>query len=275
MLMNLEELSRMTEAQLRAKANEHLAPRESELPGGGTFTIKPDLGDAQFFIDEIERRKQSRTGLRDLILELIVIVLIGAELYYGIHGGNQQLAVLQTLNASAGQQLAVLQKLNASADDTAKTMKSLREEQDGTLTAQQQTLQIITQMNGALQTELGLNFAPALTITYDESQKWLVFQNFGKTRLALWGSKLNGIGDINTEPRIIAQGTGYKLPVEDVLKVESARVPKDGNEKLTFDVYLKTADDKSYVANYYLVFTWKNDTLTINTQMIGIKQEKW
>ncbi len=197
--MNLEELSHMSIAELRERANERLAPRSMQGPGGAELFLKPDLSEAQFYIDEIERRiaagerrKQSRVGVRDFILELIVILLIGLELYFGIVGGNKQLAVLQTLKTSADQQIGVLQNLNTSAGETAKTMKSLREEQDIVLATQQQTLQLTGQMNGALQTQLGLNFAPALTLVYDQSAKSLIFQNFGKTNVFLWGSKLEG-----------------------------------------------------------------------------------
>src|SRR5216684_759772 len=156
MWMNLEVLSRMSIAELRQKANGVLAQLEGE--GVGKLDQGPLLSEAQFYIDEIERRNQLRTGRRDLILEIVVILLIGLELYFGIKGGNQQLAVLQKLNTSADQQLAVLQNLNTSASETARTMKSLREEQDIALTTQQQTLQMIVQMNSALQSQLGLNF---------------------------------------------------------------------------------------------------------------------
>src|SRR4051794_25204202 len=117
--MNLEDLSRMSEAELREKANERLIPPSWTAPSGREIVLKPDLSAAQFFIDEIERRagesertRQRWITTRDLILELVVIVLIGAELYYGISGGNQQLIVMGTLNTSAGQQLELIKKMN-------------------------------------------------------------------------------------------------------------------------------------------------------------------
>jgi hypothetical protein len=274
--MNLEDLSRMSEAELRAKANEKLKKLDVNLPQGYSIDEGPVLSEAQFFIDEIERRKQSWTGLRDLILEIVVILLIGAELIYGVWGGNQQLVILQTLKASADQQLVVLQNLNKSASETAKIMKALGDKQDVALATQQQTLQLTGQMNGALQTQLGLNFLPALTLIYDAPTKSLVFQNFGKTNLSLWGSKL---GDeprsMTPEPRIITPTAGYKFPVDDLLKVESQKVPKGTTETLRFPVYLKTANGKKYTATFLIIPNWKDDTLMLNVQLVGIGPENW
>lgn len=275
--MNLEDLSRMSEAELRAKASEKLAKLEVKFQALPVYEEGSVLSEAQFFIDEIERRKQSRTGRRDLILEVVVIALIGAELIYGIVGGNQQLLVLQTLKTSADQQLVVLHNLNTSASETARTMKALGDKQDVVLATQQQTLQLTGQMNDALQNQLGLNFAPALTLLYDQSVKSLVFQNFGKTNVFLWGVKLEGDTRMESEPRIIAPSpsTFYKIPAEDFIKIESARVPKGGSEKLHYDVYIKAANGKKYTASYYLLPKWKDDTLIVDTQQIGIKPKGW
>jgi hypothetical protein len=280
--MNVEELSHMTVAELREKANERLAPPPMRGPGGTELFLKPDLSEAQFYIDEIERRiaeaerrKQSRIGARDFVLELVVIILIGLELYFGIVGGNNQLAVLQTLKTSADQQLGVLQKLNTSADETAKILKALGDKQDVALTAQQQTLQLTGQMNGALQTQLGLNFAPALTLVYQEPQKQLTFMNLGKTEVFVWGTKDNGKTDMLPEPRIIVGGASYSLPVDDLLKAASQRIPKGGSETLPYEVYLKTANGKKYIAKFLVIATWRDDTLILKAQQTGIKSEDW
>ncbi len=276
--MNLDELSQMSVEELRRTANERLGA----LDGAGMLDRGPILSEAQFYIDEIERRsaeserrKQSRVGVRDLILELVVIILIGLELYFGIVGGNKQLAVLQTLKTSADQQLGVLQNLNTSAGETAKIMRSLREEQDIVLATQQQTLQLTAQMNGALQTQLGLNFAPALTLVYDESKKLLNLQNYGKTNLFLWGVKENGVTEMFPQPRIVAPTTEFSFPADSILTRESPRVPKGNAEAFPLDVYLKTANGKKYLATYSVIAIWKNDALTLNVQHIGMKQENW
>jgi hypothetical protein len=74
--------------------------------------------------------KQAWLGWRDLGLELVVEALIGLEIYFGIAGGNQQLAVLQKLNTGAG--------------ETAQALKTLTEEQNRLIQTQKDTLQTIT-----------------------------------------------------------------------------------------------------------------------------------
>jgi hypothetical protein len=94
--MKTEEFENATEKGLRSKANECF----EKLNDSGSHERPALLLEAKFYLDEIERRKQDRVARRDLLLELIVIVLIGLELYFGIAGGNQQLAALQKLDVS-------------------------------------------------------------------------------------------------------------------------------------------------------------------------------
>lgn len=81
--MRVEEVGKLTRAQLRDKANECF--RLAEL----TSTIdKPALLlEAQFYMRELERRFDSRASLRDLILEVIVIALIGWEIHMSYRHG--------------------------------------------------------------------------------------------------------------------------------------------------------------------------------------------
>jgi len=265
--MNVDQLSQMSVAELRRTANEILA----EVQARGTGDHGSILSRAQFYIDEIERRsaeterqRQAWISRRDFILEIVVIVLIGAELYYSIHGGNQQLAVLQTLNTSAGQQLDAL--------------KVLRTEQEDALSTQKETLGTITQMNAALQNQLGLNFVPLLQISYMESEKALFFQNFGKTNLFLWGTKLESIKSIAPEPRLLvpaAETGGLRTSIEEVFESESKKVPKGSYDTLHLEVYLKNANGKKFTSNVVLIALWRGDTLTFNVQTIGIRPENW
>lgn len=281
--MNLEDLSRMSEGELRQKADEKLAPRPVKI-GAAEMTIRPDLSEAQFFIDEIERRagdverrRQSKIATRDLILELVVIFLIGAEIIFGVAGGNQQLAVLQTLNTSAGQQLELLRKMNTNAETTANILSALKNEQQKAVIAQQQSLQLIGQMNGSLRTTLGLNFAPALTVIYNEPQKQFDYHNFGKTSIFLWGQKWGDApAEHQPEPRILAPGVSYSLSAVPNLEDASKRVVAKGQqEQKRLDVYLKTADGKKYTASFYVIALFKEDTLAFNTQQIGIRGGGW
>jgi hypothetical protein len=115
--MKAEEFENAKEKDLRRKANECF----EKLENSGSHEKPALLIEAQFYMDEIERRKQDTIARRDLILELVVIALIGLELYFGITGGNQQLCVLQKLDKSTG--------------ETATALRTLAEEQKATLAA--------------------------------------------------------------------------------------------------------------------------------------------
>jgi hypothetical protein len=137
--MKAEEFAQATEAELRQKANECFAKLESH----GSMEKPALLIEAQFYLDEIERRKQDKIARRDyrmewvvIGLELIVIVLIGLELL----DGNKQLAVLDHLNTSAGA--------------TAKTLTSLQRAQEDALITQKQTLHTMEQMSDAIRDQL-------------------------------------------------------------------------------------------------------------------------
>jgi hypothetical protein len=118
--MNTEEFEKATEKDLRRKANDCF----DKLKDSGSQEWPALLMAARFYLDEIERREHDSVARRDLMLELVVIVLIGLELYFGIAGGNAQMEALQNLNASTGQ--------------TAIAMKALAERQNAALEAIQQ-----------------------------------------------------------------------------------------------------------------------------------------
>ena len=87
--MKAEGFANATEMELRQKANECFDKLESR----GSAEKPALLIEAQFYMDEIERREQDRIASRGyrlekivLGLEVIVVILIGLEL---IDGGRQ------------------------------------------------------------------------------------------------------------------------------------------------------------------------------------------
>jgi hypothetical protein len=139
--MKAEEFARATENELRQNANECF----EKLNTRGSMEKPALLLEAQFYMDEIERRKQDKAAARSyrlekfvVFLEVIVIILIAMELL----DGNKQLGVLDSLKTSA--------------DATAKAMKSLQNAQEGALGTQEETLHTVEQMNAAMQNQLKL-----------------------------------------------------------------------------------------------------------------------
>jgi hypothetical protein len=123
-----------------------LSKKELKLAIEGCFEHAPDasptdrlaiLQEAEFYTKELDRRSDSWVSIRDLILEIIVIGLIGWE----IHMGYRQAADEATEFA---QQQKIFQNLETSSQATADT-----------LTALKTTMQA---MNTGIQTDLALNY---------------------------------------------------------------------------------------------------------------------
>jgi hypothetical protein len=83
---------------------------------------------------------------RDLILEVIVIVLIGVEIVLSVVGiviGGEE----------GRRQVGVLDQLNASASETAKSLRLMSQEQQQLVATQEKTLDTMSTMNATMQNE--------------------------------------------------------------------------------------------------------------------------
>jgi hypothetical protein len=143
--MTLEEIQAKSKRELRRLINHNF---ERSLVG--TDEDRPALiAQAEFLMRELDRRHDSWISLRDFILEIIVIALIGWEIHM-----NYRAERLQTENFK--EEKIVFDNLAKSSAATAST-----------LTALSDTTQA---MNNAVQEQLGLNYAPAVTAVYDTSE---------------------------------------------------------------------------------------------------------
>jgi hypothetical protein len=112
--MNIEELSTMTESDLRVRANAHLEQLDNRF--ASLMEKEHHVAQAQVYLAELDRRKQAqervdnaRIAERDYVLEKWVIGLIGAELVLAISAiifgwveGNRQMAISRHAEAHAG-----------------------------------------------------------------------------------------------------------------------------------------------------------------------------
>jgi hypothetical protein len=157
--MNIEELSKMTESELRTRANVCLERLETE----SAMEREHHVAEAQFYLAEIRRRRQreeraedAQIAHRDYKLEVWVIVLIGLEILLSIAG-------LIMSHVEAGNQTVVLNglktdldNLNISSSNTAVTLASLATAQDSTLATEKQNATTISSMNSAMQNQLNI-----------------------------------------------------------------------------------------------------------------------
>lgn len=243
----------MTEAELQAKANEHLERLDMPMVGSiGTDTHKQyHLLRSQMFLAELDRRRQGkeriegeRIAARDYKLELWVIGLIGAELV---------LAVVGILFGwiEGAKQTKVLGQLNQSGAATAATLTALQKAQEASLNTQQHTLDNIIKMNNALQDQLDQNLTEAIQYgggTSGNGVYTVSIGNNGKDILSLWGSKFGSNPPImKKQPKILDPGSYVTF---DISAVISKAQKQQGSSVLTmpFELYLTRDGGTKYVA---------------------------
>lgn len=189
--MNVEELSQLTEAELRARANVSLQNVETM----SAMDRQHRLVEAQFYIDEIERREQAaereehgRIAERDYNLEIWVIALIGIEIVLSIVGlvtgyieGAKQTAVLDALKNS-------VDTLNTSTTRTAENIASLTNAQNSALNTQRESLTTTSSINSAMQDQLEI-------LREDQRQRNAELAKVPSLRLLSGGIPLNSVGN--------------------------------------------------------------------------------
>jgi hypothetical protein len=279
--MNLEQLSTMTEAELQAKANEHLgqlALPTVQTPIATDMHMQQHVSQAQFFLAEIERRKQAkerieseRIAARDYKLELWVIGLIGAELVLALFG-----IIVGWVEGS--KQMDVLDKLSKSGAETVATLTALQKEQEAALETQKNTLQNITAMNQAQQAELDVNFTGALRFTgVDSNQESLHFslRNDGKASLFLWGMRFNGQPkQMYRKALELGPGDPYPIYFENLRK----KLIGDMNEGAVFspfEIYLKSPNGEKYIAKSTVFINVQGDFITVFCRPVTIVRGSW
>jgi hypothetical protein len=245
--MNIEQLSTMTDSELRVRANAHLEHLDSETESN--MTKEHHVAQAQIYLTELDRREQAqervkaaRIAKRDFWLEIAVIVLIGAELviaFMGYLGENKQMDVLD--------------KLNKSGAATAATLTAVRQAQEASLETQKQTLDNIVAMNDTLRDEMDLNFTEALQYSGGMSgsgKERIDFSNDGRATLFFWGSKFDGQPPrMQQKATVLAPGSNkVSFDISDLIK-QFAQTRKTSNVAvIPFELYFTRENGTKYVS---------------------------
>jgi hypothetical protein len=253
--MQVEEFGKLSKEELRQRANESLLLADSQ----GLQAAPGNLARAQFYMRELEHRRDSWVSIRDLVLELFVIGLIGWEIWLGYAQEKQQ-------KQNFTDQQKVLGNMLDSSKDAARTMSLL-----------QSTTQ---KMSDALQQQLNLFYDVSLLVIYDADKKVMTFQNNGRTNMSLWG-----IGSVflNWNPTIIAKDGrvlvpfgGYTMPLSELYTVIAARYPVVGSTTfVSFEVYVKNERNEEFVVHNKIGVSWDKDKLVLTTQLVSISPEHW
>src|SRR6266404_5193359 len=183
--MTLDEFERASEAELRAQANRCF--ESAATAGGGD---KPHLyQEAQFYMSEIERRKQRRANTLSFWREISVIVLILGELLIGFYEGNEQARILTNLQKSSAA--------------TAATLSSL----ENTTNA----------MNAAIQIQTGHLSSVAVNVEYSDHEKRLHLVNTGKSDLRILWLQFDGVRGRKFRPGILfAHGSSWNVGQDSI-----------------------------------------------------------
>jgi hypothetical protein len=229
--MTLEEFEKASEKDLRNLVNECFT--KAETAGG---LDKPNHHrEAEFYMSEIERRKQGRANTLNFWMELIVIALILGEAVIAYWEGNKQAEVLTALQNSFAA--------------TAATLTSLQ----GTTEA----------MNAAIQRQSGQVSDVSVDITCSPIDKRLLITNTGKSDLLVLGYQFDGRRGPHFKPPLhLGHGEFRDFPTETT-KLNLPK-PADGEPSyLPFRVSLQKADGTEFTSEATLSFTQVNDEVRV------------
>jgi hypothetical protein len=270
--MNVEQLSTMTESELRSAANDHFELVDKTK--GDDAEKARYISLAQVYLNEIERRKLAQARAdeasiadRDYRLEKWVIVLIGAELVIAVLGiflgwieGDKQMKILN-------KQTEVLDKLNQSSAATASVLNDVRRAQEASLETQRNTLGNMVAMNREMQDEMDLNFANALQCAGQAGEGFEIYvRNDGKADLFLWGIKVGG-----DQREMLPQGAKFPPGARQVIDARKfirsmfGNRGMNGSVQIPFELYLKAPTGKKYVAESTLAITKWGDQSQLST----------
>lgn len=251
MELKLENISKMSKEELRiaiAAALEHA--RESS-----PIDRLAMLQEAQFYTRELEHRHDSRISLRDLVLEIVVILLIGGEILLGYRQGRDE------AEASALER-QVLSHLEESSAATA-----------GSLTALQETSK---QMNEAVQKELAFSYEVSLNVKFDITSDRIIITNEGRTNVALWGSKVGkSVVVMEKGLRMLTPGVPYLITGHEVTTGLTGVVPKGGFAPVPFVMYVKNERGEEFVARYEFAQMLMMGPSHIEPIMLSIAPFEW
>jgi hypothetical protein len=245
--MQLKEIEKLTKKQLRQRIDDEFALADEKGPAY--------LAKAQFYMRELEHRHDSWISLRDLILEIVVILLIGGEIILGYCQGRD------AAKASALEQ-QVLTNLQKSSAATVSTLQSLQKTTE--------------EMNKNIGTEVGLNYDVAVEVTFDNQVKHVNISNKGRTNVYVWGDKLDQQKPlIDTKGKMIAPGGSYYIIADTFYEELGTKLPKGSQRLVPFSVFLKNENGDEFIVECQFFAVWYLDNLTIHTQTTSVRRAHW
>jgi hypothetical protein len=227
---------------------------------------------AQFYVNELDRRENLRANAErdkietrrtriDLGIELLIVILIGVEIFLGIQAGRQQSRqATQELKAFSDMQL-VLSSLQKSSQATADTLVQLKTATDS--------------INVATKGQLAVSYDPSVVVKFEATHKLDVINN-GRTNITLWGSAIEGQGPVFLKvPSVLPPNGGYEFNAEPLYSQLNERFTRSGTVSVKYEVYLKNEPGAKFVVDCTLTFLSDNFGQRIVTQINSISRRDW
>jgi hypothetical protein len=233
--MRFEEFEKAKLKDLKREAKNRFSEYKDPITGG---MDKPALLlEAQFYMTEMDRRHDNWIAWRDFVLEVVVIALIGIEIWVGVGQGKV-----------VDQQTKILRDLLTSSSATTKV----------------------------LQDQLDVFYEPSVVGSFVPATKEFNLLNNGRTNIELWGSKLaGGKPVVFKQAQLLTLNAGYRFAASTLYDELSQYVKKGSSVNLPYDVYLRNERGKEYIAHFQLAVFWQEASLTIFTQLNGIEPGRW
>jgi hypothetical protein len=241
--MQLKEIEKLTKKQLRQRVDDEFALADEKGPAY--------LAKAQFYMRELEHRRDSWVSRRDLFLELVVIVLIGGELYMSYTGGIQQ-------DRQFKSQQTVLGNMETSSGETLRA-----------ITAERQTMEA---MRISLERQVELYYDVQINAFYSEATQKLILTNSGRANVTVWRQRITYDSKFEVYPKpvtITPTGT-FETPLTSDIRKLSQELPKGQMRVYTFEFSIKNEKQEPFTLTGDLIGMWKNDTVSFNCQSHGV-----
>lgn len=211
--------------------------------------------EAQFYMQEINRRHDSKIAWRDLTLEVIVIILIGVEIILAIKQGRDQGTVMD-------KQQAVLRQLDANMAKTAQTLKA--------------SLATMQAMNEGIRLQLGRMSPPEITVQVEMiPQRKLTILNSGNVDVELWGTKLGSHDPAFVkQPTHVRRGDAGAIETDRLLR-EADKALQEHNTPIPLTLYLRDDIGTEFVAEAQIMRVQTSTGPSIGSIETHVRQKHW
>jgi hypothetical protein len=242
--MRLEDMEKISKQRVRDHIN---ACFDEARDAGSDDRRAVLLTEADFYMRELERRRDKRTSTRDLLLEITVIALIGWEIYMGY---QQQTHQDQTFK----DEKAIWSNMEKSSQATADSLVAVSG--------------LMKTMELSLQKQVELFYDVQLNVIYNDALKKLTLVNSGRTNITVWAASIGEPGQemmYHDKPIVVAPGNTYETRLDERIKGLSESLPKGQGKRLAFTYFVKNEKHEQFTVAGDLIVLWQGDTLIFNT----------